>query len=150
MESELLRYLQTPEFLGTLTWFILGFVLIYFTLPKIQNWIRQEQKDDKKTKGYYVSTWIAGGSYAIIIFYLVVDFSLLSLLGCGIALACASKCVDFARRVKKSVNKAYVIGLLFGLLGLLGYWIYYKLHSPVKKQSEADDNYHFTLNWLVY
>lgn len=47
-------------------------------------------------------------------------------IGFAISFACADKCMDWAVKIKKDVNIAYLVGFLFGLVGLLGYWLYYK------------------------
>ena len=69
-----------------------------------------------------------------------------SLMGGVIALACANKCSDWAKKINKSMNFAYVIGFVFGLLGLLGYWIYFiikeKPSTPICNKSTGKSLFH--------
>ena len=44
-----------------------------------------------------------------------------------IAIFCGKKNADWASKIKKSLNVAFIIGFLFSLLGLLGYYIYFKI-----------------------
>jgi len=48
---------------------------------------------------------------------------------------CANKCVEFSNRINKSNNWAFFIGFVFGLIGLLGYWIYYKINYKEVNQN---------------
>lgn len=76
-----------------------------------------------------VSLWLRIASYVIAGFSILGGYSEGSsgfLLGVVIALGCAYKCGNWAVEIKKSPNWAYVIGFVFGLFGLLGYYIYYK------------------------
>ena len=55
-------------------------------------------------------------------------------IGLFILLYCSKKCFELALEIKKSTTLAYIIGILFSLLGLLDYWIYYKMiKAKVKK-----------------
>ena len=36
-------------------------------------------------------------------------------------------CAGFAHKIKKNENFAFLIGILFGLFGLTGYYIYYRI-----------------------
>lgn len=61
-----------------------------------------------------------------------------SIIGLGVAMYCGSKCVDWANKISKKrvdINAAYSIGFIFGLIGLVGYWLYYrnKLKSDKNK-----------------
>ena len=91
-----------------------------------------------------VSGWLLYGTYLLAVFVVFLDFldnlyyyydlgiygamgaTLWSVLGAFIAVGCGHKCADFANRIGKSVNFAYAIGFVLGLLGLLIYWLYYK------------------------
>ena len=47
-------------------------------------------------------------------------------IGGAIAIMCASMCWNWASKIKANSFLAYFIGFFGGLLGLLGYYIYYK------------------------
>ena len=102
-------------------------------------------------KQIIVSSWLKITSYILIVIfsfssYLVylADNQILSSYGYGGALGatiagaimpmvigifCGNKCAKWASKIKKSPNVAYIVGFIFALLGLLGYWIYYKIKS---------------------
>lgn len=40
---------------------------------------------------------------------------------------------EFALNMKRGTTASYLIGFGFGLPGLLGYWIYYKIRTKKKK-----------------
>ena len=48
------------------------------------------------------------------------------IIGAGVTLYCGSKCYEWAHELKNNKILAFFIGFIFGLFGLLGYWIYYK------------------------
>ena len=81
-----------------------------------------------------VNIWLRIISFGLIIFNLVLSFlynniheeGIFILIGGGIAILCGNKCAEFSNRINKNQNLAYIVGFLFCLLGLLGYWIYYK------------------------
>lgn len=53
-------------------------------------------------------------------------------LGGFIAIWCGNKCANYAVKIKKSPNWAYYEGFIFSLLGLLVYYIYYRIKSKKK------------------
>ena len=59
---------------------------------------------------------------------------IIEIIGLLIFLYCGKKCFELASEIKKSTAWAYIIGIFFGLLGLLAYWSYYKMiKAKVKK-----------------
>jgi len=48
----------------------------------------------------------------------------------AIGLMCAYKNSKWAKEINKSKNVAYIIGYLFGLVGLVGYFVYYTTRLP--------------------
>jgi len=103
-----------------------------------------EKEKIEMTKEYEVSPWIKAISYIFVGAAIVLEFfsnlsgyapeevgyamgaSFWLLVAFLIAITCANICSGWASRIKESPNIAYSIGFLFGLLGLVGYWIYYK------------------------
>ena len=45
-----------------------------------------------------------------------------------VAIYCANKNVSWASEMDRSTNWAFLIGVVFGLIGLFGYWVLYKMH----------------------
>jgi hypothetical protein len=66
------------------------------------------------------------GSTGLFAFIWAISESIWSIIWGLLSIWCGFKCAKWATRIKKSPDWAYAIGFLFGLLGLLGYWIYYK------------------------
>ncbi|MEA3429721.1 MAG: hypothetical protein U9R08_00450 [Nanoarchaeota archaeon] len=64
----------------------------------------------------------------IIIVSLILTKSPRVILSGLIGMGCASLCYKWAVRIKSSPGLAYVLGFIFGLFGLLGYYIYYRSH----------------------
>ena len=65
--------------------------------------------------------------------------SAMTLLMSGIiSLFCGYLCSKWAAKIKKSVNAAFIIGFLFGLAGLLGYFIYYKIKIKKGKRKKIN------------
>ena len=52
--------------------------------------------------------------------------SMVYFFGFFIAYLCANKCVEWAGKIKRSGNVAYLIGFIGGPIGLFFYWIYRK------------------------
>jgi len=46
-----------------------------------------------------------------------------------IAVGCGVKCIEWAHKIKKSPTIGFLVGFWAGLVGLVGYWIYYKIKS---------------------
>lgn len=90
-----------------------------------------------------VAKWLRISSYVFIVLNVLYGFISKSyypgiLIGSFIAVLCGNKCAEWAVKIKKSPNWAYCIGLFFMLLGLLEYYIYYKIKinrkiSPILK-----------------
>jgi len=84
-----------------------------------------------------VAIWLRIGSY-VIIGLSVLDSILHGETGISyiisgiIGIWCGGKCASWAVKIKKSPNWAYVIGFILGLVGLLIYYIYYKIKSKKK------------------
>lgn len=75
-------------------------------------------------EGYKKSWWMW---IVIIIFglYTILELGLIwGIIAFGIWIACSNKCVEWSTKINKNKNFAFFIGLILGLLGLLGYWIY--------------------------
>jgi len=51
------------------------------------------------------------------------------ILGFIIVVFCSTKCMELARKIEKSPTIGFLVGFWAGLLGLAGYWIYYKIKS---------------------
>jgi len=49
------------------------------------------------------------------------------IIGAFVAVYCANKNADWASKIDRSMNLAFLIGIVYGLIGLLGYWILYKI-----------------------
>lgn len=49
-------------------------------------------------------------------------------IGTFVAIYCANKNVSWASEMDRNTNWAFLIGIVFGLIGLLAYWIFYKMH----------------------
>lgn len=99
------------------------------------------------TKEYQVSPLIKIGSYALLGMFVIIEFflnlydyspmeigfalgaSIPAVIGFLIAFFCGNKCSEWATKIKKSPNIAFVVGFWAGLVGLVGYWIYYKIKS---------------------
>jgi drug/metabolite transporter (DMT)-like permease len=45
---------------------------------------------------------------------------------------CGNVCVKWAKKINAGLERSYAIGFFFGLLGILGYGIYYLLKSKKK------------------
>jgi len=97
-----------------------------------------------------VATWLRIVSYILVGIFVVLDYlanliefspvsifeqgqvigaTFWTLIGGFIFIACGNKCSKWASEIKKSPSVAYVVGFTFSLLGLFGYWIYYKVKS---------------------
>lgn len=79
-----------------------------------------------------VDKWLKISSY-IFVGLTILFVGFVNLIGGIIALACGDKCSVWALKINENLNVAYVIGFLFGLFGLLGYWIYYKRMKTKEK-----------------
>ena len=86
--------------------------------------------EDKNKK--QVDKWLKISSY-IFVGLTTLFFGFVNLLGGAIALGCGDKCSEWAFKINENLNVAYLIGFLFGLFGLLGYWIYYKRMKTKEK-----------------
>lgn len=75
-------------------------------------------------------SWILKyGAYALIVLVLIVQFldnCYSGIIGAFVAVYCANKNVNWASKIDRSVNLAFSIGIVFGLIGLFGYWVFYK------------------------
>lgn len=80
--------------------------------------------------GKKVSWILKYGAYALIVLVLIVQFldnCYSGIIGAFVAIYCAKKNVDWASKIDRSVNLAFSIGIVFGLIGLFGYWVFYKM-----------------------
>ena len=95
------------------------------------------------TEKKFVTSWLKIVSYILIGLFIILNYfsnlnenylsshdeaagaTIWTLIGGFIAVACGNKCSKWAYEIKKSTNAAYIVGFLFSLLGLLGYWVYY-------------------------
>jgi cobalamin synthase len=77
----------------------------------------------KQSKEYKKPWWMW---IIIVVFGLMnlVDSPILGIITIAIWFACGNQCVTWATKLKKSQNWAFFIGYVFGLLGLLVYWIF--------------------------
>lgn len=91
-------------------------------------------------------SWILKyGAYTIITFILIAEFldnysdysaegiwyamgvTTPMAIGALVAVYCGNKNVSWASEINRSANLAFLIGIVFGLIGLLAYWILYKI-----------------------
>lgn len=91
-------------------------------------------------------SWILKyGAYTLIVLVLIAEFldnysdysaeglgyatgaTIPMIIGAFVAVYCANKNVDWASKIDRSTNLAFSIGIVFGLIGLFGYWILYKI-----------------------
>ena len=109
-----------------------------------------------------VSSWLKVGSYILIGLIIVMElftyankyeyediyFTMGYIFGllfwCIIFIYCGNKNSKWASKINSNMNLAYAIGFMFSLLGLLGYWIYYK-----KKMSQCKEETTY-LNSIPY
>jgi tetrahydromethanopterin S-methyltransferase subunit G len=49
------------------------------------------------------------------------------IIGAFVAVYCANKNASWASKIDRSMNLAFLIGIVFGLIGLFAYWILYKI-----------------------
>jgi hypothetical protein len=91
-----------------------------------------------------VSTWLI--VFSLILVVVPLGFTALwsgfsyffpALIGDIVRLFCAFKCSKWAKEIDKSMNWAFVIGFMFSLLGLLGYFIYYKSKEGEEEEKEV-------------
>jgi len=89
-------------------------------------------------------TWAKIIAWIIVILTIVlmtfesINEVIIEIIGLLIFLYCGKKCFELASEINKSTTLAYIIGLFFGLFGLLEYWIYYKMiKTNVKKWTMA-------------
>lgn len=90
--------------------------------------------------GKEVSKIVRYGSYIFIAAIALVDFlyaGFLAVIPAIIAVYCAGKNAEWASKIGKSANVAWLAGILLGLLGLLTYWIYYKIKTPKVKEVDS-------------
>ena len=76
-----------------------------------------------------VSPWLLFGSwliFAVLVLPTGIEFFVPTFI---VAVISSVICANLSLRVRKNPNIAYAIGFFFGVLGLLGYWIYYKIIS---------------------
>ena len=103
-----------------------------------------KKADNKKIYRKEVSEWVEVLSYLLVIISIFLNFILyitqepVKSLFVGlfvviwtlfigiITIICGYKCSRWAVKIKRNPNIAYVIGFLFGLLGLLVYYVYYE------------------------
>ena len=99
--------------------------------------------EDDRSNDVKVPLWLRLGAYLLIGLGIFGEFSYNlaegggvaytagrttpTIIGAFIALYCANKNARWAFEIDKNVNIGYVIGFIFGLVGLLGYWLYYKI-----------------------
>ena len=104
--------------------------------------------------GEKVSKIVRYGSYIYILFGIAIEFlgnysiysayslgratgaTMPMIIGAFVVLYCANKNVDWASKMNKNVNIAWLAGILLGLFGLLLYWVFYKVKTP--KVEEVD------------
>ena len=98
---------------------------------------------------YKISLWLLIIVYLFILFcvgaeilflFFVGDDSfgfLSTIISIAIGFYCADKNARWAFEIDKSVNLAYGIGFFIGVLGLIGYWVYYKSN---KRRIRRDKN----------
>lgn len=87
----------------------------------------------------YISTWLS-----VIIYFLIISeiyffgFTFLYVITTLMALVWGDKCSEWASKIKKNVDIAYIVGFLFGFLGFVVYWIKYKNYKKrgVKHESK--------------
>lgn len=85
-----------------------------------------------------VSTWFIAISWIVVIFNIINTRFSFSVFVSGIlALWFAKLCAGWASKIKGNPNVAYIIGFIFSLFGLLGYYIYYRIKS---KRTEKKKN----------
>jgi len=110
-----------------------------------------DEKELKPIKA--IAQWLLIASYSFLALIIIIDIyansygvgltdtfnvgvavgsSFWTLVGGLINIACGKKNAKWALKIKRSMNIAYIIGFVFGLLGLLGYWIYYKVQLRIK------------------
>jgi len=67
-----------------------------------------------------------GIAAVVIVAALIFTRSPQTIVGGLVGIICAHFCYKWAARVDSSSGLAYVLGFLFGLFGLLGYYIFYR------------------------
>ncbi len=136
------------SFVAGLVPFIIGIIFMYLGYRMYKKYGRTIKTETKKTgQKQAVSKWLKAIAILLVIAIVILDYSdnrkqtsnddigvseaigmtLITVIGGIIFLACGSKTSKWAKEINKNVNLAYAIGVLFSLLGLLGYWIYYKV-----------------------
>ncbi len=90
------------------------------------------KQEEKKT----LSTWV----WIIVVVLILISLGNLffAMIGLAIGFACGYKNYEWAREIKKNTDIAFLIGYCFGLLGLLGYWIYYR-NKPKKSVEQKEE-----------
>ena len=71
-------------------------------------------------------TWLMVGSVVFVIVVIFLRGPLFIIRGI-VGLLCGYQCFKWATRIKKHPTPGYLIGFFFGLFGLLGYYIYYRV-----------------------
>lgn len=92
---------------GVAYWLV-ALSVVLFILFAIPAFVGNYEEMPTKDMGYFVSMGMSSIMAAILVF--------------GSAIACTK----WAKKTNKSLNIAYAIGFLTNVIGLLGYWIYYK------------------------
>ncbi len=83
----------------------------------------------------FIFLWVIYG-IAVVLGSLL-DGRLAPIVGLGIgslvAFSCAGKCVEWSEKIDAGPNFAYAVGFIGGVVGLLIYWIYYKINKGEKQ-----------------
>ena len=72
---------------------------------------------------------------------MIYEAGLIGVIGSFVLYYSTKKCWKLSQEINKNKIVAFFIGYLFGLVGLLFYWIYYKICKTThKKQNEQTQN----------
>ena len=107
-----------------------------------------------------VSRILEYGIYIIIILQITLGFLFFSIyegigmiIGALVIVYCANKNEEWASKIDRDVNLAFVFGIVFGLFGLLVYWILYKIRinnpTPESKTNKVITSFFLTIIILI-
>lgn len=109
-------------------WILFGVLQIYFGIQVINRYKKVKENPryvvQRKNQKRKLSTWVWVIVILLIMFNIVTDF-VVALFVLIIGFLVGYQNYDWAKKIKKNTDTAFTIGFAFGLLGLLGYWVYY-------------------------